>query len=151
WMVLGVLGFGRKQASPSAAKARRASRTVWTPQPRAAAIREGRWPWSLARRTWQRRSVKESGERRPCRRVARSAPVKGRTNRGGFIPHCTHPIHHARTALCDYTRMILTSVPRPQATSPATAPPPSDASRYTHHDPPLGSTAVITAKVAPAP
>jgi hypothetical protein len=67
-----------RQASPSAAKARRASRTVCTAQPRAAAIWAERCPSALAKRIWQRRRVKASAERKPRRRAARSGSVSGR-------------------------------------------------------------------------
>src|ERR1700722_6525804 len=89
-MGLGVLGSGGRQARPRWAKARRASRTVWVAQLSAAAICEGRQPWSLCSRTWQRRTVKALGERRPQRREVRSVSAKGRTKRGDFIPHDTH-------------------------------------------------------------
>jgi hypothetical protein len=55
-----------KQASPWVWKAWMALRTVWAEQPRAEAIREGRWPEALAVRTWQRRRVNASAERRPA-------------------------------------------------------------------------------------
>ena len=58
----------------------------WTQQPTAAAIALGLWPSALARRTWQRRRVNASGERRPARRACRSSSVRGRTKVGGFMP-----------------------------------------------------------------
>ena len=65
WTFLGALDLARRQAMPSAWKALMASRTAWAEQPRAAAIREGRCPWALASRIWQRRRVKASGQRSP--------------------------------------------------------------------------------------
>jgi hypothetical protein len=65
WTVLGALDLACRQAVPSVLKALMASRTVWAAQPRAAAMWDGRWPWSLCSRIWQRRSVNASGERRP--------------------------------------------------------------------------------------
>src|SRR5690606_20870512 len=91
WVVLGALDFGRRQAVPSAAKARRALRTACEEQPREAAIRAGRWPRSLARRIWQRRRVKASRERSPSRSAARSGTERVRTNNGGFMHHSTRP------------------------------------------------------------
>src|SRR5690606_24869942 len=84
-VVLGREDFSVRQASPSASKARTASRTDWTQHPTAAAIALGLWPSALWSRTWQRRSVNASEERRPALRAARSSSVSGRTKVGGFM------------------------------------------------------------------
>jgi hypothetical protein len=53
-------------AVPRPAKARMASRTVWSLQPTAWVIRCGRSPRALASRIWQRRRVNALGDRRPA-------------------------------------------------------------------------------------
>src|SRR5262245_29965680 len=76
----------RNAGRPWALKACKASSTVWSSQPRCAAIRGARSPRALASRIWQRRSTKASGERRPAVTACRSASVSGRTKIGGLIP-----------------------------------------------------------------
>src|ERR1700722_4082753 len=139
-MGLGVLGSGGRQARPRWAKARRASRTVWVAQLSAAAICEGRQPWSLCSRTWQRRTVKALGERRPQRREVRSVSAKGRTKRGDFIPHDTHrrQLHRLPFAFPLVPPCITTTAwPPPWMASgavkstPPSAPPEKDGTRRT--------------------
>lgn len=86
WVALGVVGWADRHPVPSAANARTASRTVWGAHPRAAAIWDGSWPAARASRTWLRRRVKASGDRRLARRASRSAAVRSRTNSGGWHP-----------------------------------------------------------------
>lgn len=100
WIVLGRFDLGRVQPIPAAEKARRALRTAWEEPPKAAAIWAGRWPLSLASRTWQRRRVKASAERSPSRRADRSGSDRGRTKRGGFMPHSTRPMPSHTVPLC---------------------------------------------------
>lgn len=85
-VVFGAFDRGARHSTPSAWNARIASRTVWVAHPRVVAIRAGRCPSALARRIWDRRRVKASGDRRPPRRAARSVSVRFRTNSGSFIP-----------------------------------------------------------------
>src|SRR5690606_32467698 len=78
--------FSRRQATPPAARARSALRTVRVEQPRRARISEGLSPAALAVRIRQRRGVKAEGERSPPRRAWGSSGDNGRTKRGGLIP-----------------------------------------------------------------
>jgi hypothetical protein len=53
-------------------------------------------PGAVARRSWQRRTVKADVDRRPVFRVARSSAVSGRTTQGVCIrksrPHAQKPL-----------------------------------------------------------
>ena len=81
-----------KTASPAALKPWMMLRTVCLWQPHCLAIAVARSPRSDANRAWDRRKAKASLERKPAWIWLRSFSVKGRMNRGVFmpsiIPHC---------------------------------------------------------------
>src|SRR5512147_1614227 len=76
-VLLGREEAERKHPAGSVRKARMALRTVWVPHRRWAAITDGRSPWALARRIWQRRNVKASRERRLFLTVAVVCSTEG--------------------------------------------------------------------------
>jgi hypothetical protein len=70
--------------------------TVWSVQCRWQAMVVVDCPAALAKRIWQRRTVKADVDRRPVSRVARSSAVSGRTYKGvcilNSIPHAPRPL-----------------------------------------------------------
>src|SRR5436309_5230244 len=84
-----------KMASPAALKPWMMVRTVCLWHPNCLAIAGARSPRAEASRTWARRKTKASLERKPAWIWLRSFSVKGRVNRGVFmpsiIPHCRLP------------------------------------------------------------
>src|SRR5215510_8951493 len=87
---------GCSAASPRWWNACSALRTVCSVQRRACAMVVVVWPAALARRIWQRRTVKADADRRPASRVARSSARSGRTYKGvcmsTSIPHAQRPL-----------------------------------------------------------
>jgi hypothetical protein len=84
-----------RTAKPTALKPWMMLRTVCLWHPYCLAIAGARSPRSDASRTWARRKTKASLERKPAWICLRSVSVKGRMNRGVFmpsiIPHCRLP------------------------------------------------------------
>src|SRR4051794_1591291 len=73
-------------------------------QPRLRAISAGAWRAALARRIWQRRRIKASGERKPaCRRVRSESERVRRKVVTGLIYHYSHLDSLGKDLFADYT------------------------------------------------